>query len=81
MTAGYICAIIISLIFMFYMDGDIGVMMLSFLVLMPVISVIMTLIARRNLKISLELPDSVGKHQQVSAVIGSISMPMRILRH
>lgn len=83
MTAGYICAIIISLIFMFYMDGDIGVMMLSFLVLMPMISVIMTLIARRNLKISLELPDSVGKHQQVSAVIRlekATILPMPFLR-
>ena len=69
MTAGYICTIIIALIFMLYMDGDIGVMMLSFLLLMPLISVIMTLIARRNLKITLELPDSVRKQQQTSAVI------------
>ena len=83
MTVGYICTVIIALVFMFYMDGDIGVMMLSFLVLMPVISVIMTLIARRNLKISLVLPDSVGKHQQVSAVIRlekATVLPMPFLR-
>ena len=33
MTVGYFCAIGIALIFMFYMDGGIGVMMLSFLLL------------------------------------------------
>ena len=83
MTAGYICTLIIALIFMLYMDGSIGVMMLSFLILMPLISVIMTLIARRNLKITLELPDSAGKHQQVSAVIRlekATILPMPFLR-
>lgn len=83
MTAGYICTLIIALIFMLYMDGSIGVMMLSFLILMPVISIIMTLIARRNLKITLELPDSAAKHQQVSAVIKlekTTPLPLPFLR-
>ena len=35
--AGYICAIGIALIFMLFMDGQIGVMMLSFLLLMPLL--------------------------------------------
>ncbi len=69
MTIGYICTLIIALVFMLYMDGNIGVMMLSFLILMPVSSVIMTLIVRRGLKISLEVPDSAGKQQPVSAII------------
>ena len=83
MTVGYICTLIIALIFMLYMDGSIGVMMLSFLILMPVISIIMTLIARRNLKITLELPDSAAKHQQVSAVIKlekTTPLPLPFLR-
>ena len=83
MTVGYICTIIIALIFMLFMDGDIGVMMLSFLLLMPVLSIVMTLIARRKLKITLELPDSVRKHKQVSAVIRlekKTILPMPFLR-
>lgn len=83
MTIGYICTLIIALIFMLYMDGDIGVMMLSFLILMPLISVIMTLIARRKLKITLEVPDSAAKHQPVSAIIRlekSTILPLPFLR-
>ena len=67
--AGYFCAIGIALIFMFFMDGRIGVMMLSFLVLMPLLSLIVTLIARRSLRVRLVLPDSAAKHQDVPAVI------------
>lgn len=83
MTAGYICTLIIALIFMLYMDGGIGVMMLSFLILMPLISVIMTLLVRRKLTVTLELPDSASKHQPVSAVIRlekDTLLPMPFLR-
>ncbi|MBP0967584.1 MAG: hypothetical protein J5722_08115, partial [Oscillospiraceae bacterium] len=83
MTAGYICTLIIALIFMLYMDGGIGVMMLSFLILMPLISVIMTLLVRRKLTITLELTDSASKHQQVSAIIKlekDTILPMPFLR-
>ena len=69
MTAGYFCAIGIALIFMFYMDGDIGVMMLSFLLLMPLLSAVLTLYLRKKLRITLELPDSAAKQRQLSAVI------------
>ena len=69
MTAGYICAIIIAAVFMFYMDGQIGVMMLSFLLLMPVISGVMTWLVRRSLTVELELPDTAAKQKQISAVI------------
>lgn len=83
MTFGYICTLIIALIFMLYMDGDIGVMMLSFLILMPLISVILTLIVRKNLKITLTVPDSAAKHQPVSAVIRlekTMPLPLPFLR-
>lgn len=69
MTVGYICAICIALIFMLYMDGTIGVMMLSFLLLMPLISAVMALLVRRKVRITLELPDSVPKHQKITAVL------------
>ena len=69
MTVGYLCAIGIALVFMLYMDGTIGVMMLSFLLLMPLISAVMTLLVRRRLRITLELPDSVPKHQKITAVL------------
>ena len=38
MTVGYLCAIGIAIVFMLYMDGQVGVMMLSFLLLMPAVS-------------------------------------------
>lgn len=69
MTVGYFCTILIALVFMFYMDGDIGVMMLSFLILMPLLSLLGTYLVRRKLKITLILPDTAGKQQAVSAVI------------
>ena len=49
MTVGYLCAILIAVVFMLYMDGQIGVMMLSFLLLMPVISGVMTWLVKRSL--------------------------------
>ena len=69
MTLGYFCAIGIAIVFMLYMDGQIGVMMLSFLLLMPVVSCIMTWLVRRSLAVTLELPDTGAKQKQVSAVI------------
>ncbi len=70
MTLGYLFAILIALVFMFYMDGDIGVMMLAFLLLMPLASLIMTLLIRKRVTVSLALrPDTAGKNRQVSAVI------------
>ncbi|MCQ2417163.1 MAG: DUF58 domain-containing protein [Oscillospiraceae bacterium] len=66
---GYICAVCIAIIFMMYMDGQIGVMMLSFLILVPLLSVIITLIARKTLRIHLELPDTAAKQKRISAVI------------
>lgn len=67
--AGYVCAVGIALIFMLFMDGQIGVMMLSFLLLMPLFSLIVTLIVRRHLTVRLILPDSTGKHRRIPAVI------------
>ncbi len=69
MTVGYFCAIAVALVFMFYMDGDMGVLMLAFLLLMPIISLCMTLWVRRSLTVSLELPDTAGKQQPLTAVI------------
>ena len=67
MTLGYFCAVGLAVVFMLYMDGEIGVMMLAFLLLMPVLSLLVTLWVRRGLSISLELPDSTGKHQPITA--------------
>lgn len=69
MIIGYLCAIGISLIFMLYMDGEIGVMMLSFLLLMPVLSTIATFYVSKKLHITLSLPDTSAKHRPGTAVI------------
>ncbi len=69
MTAGYLCAIGIAVIFMLYMDGAIGVMMLAFLFLMPILSFIMTQLVRKKIRVTLKLPDSAAKQRQQTAVI------------
>ena len=83
MTVGYFCAIGIAVIFMLYMDGAIGVMMLAFLILMPVLSLIMTLYVRKKIRISLKLPDSAAKQRTETAVIlleKDTPLPMPFLR-
>lgn len=69
MTAGYFCAILVAIIFMLYMDGAVGVLMLAFLLLMPVISLVMTLWVRRSLTVSLRLPDTCAKREPLTAEI------------
>lgn len=67
MTFGYFAAILIAIVFMLYMDGDIGVMMLAFLLLMPVLSIVTTLYVRKKLHVRMELhPDTVGKTQKTA---------------
>ena len=83
MTVGYFCAIGIALIFMFYMDGGIGVMMLSFLLLMPLLSVLLTLYLRNKLHVTLRLPDSGAKHRKQTVIIRlekDTVLPMPFLR-
>ena len=83
MTVGYLCAILIAVVFMLYMDGQIGVMMLSFLLLMPVISGVMTWLVKRSLQIELILPDTAAKQRDVSAVIRlkkNTPLPLPFLR-
>ena len=69
MIVSYVCAIGIAVIFMLYMDGAIGVMMLAFLILMPVLSLAATLPLRKKISITLKLPDSAAKQRTRSAVI------------
>ncbi|MBR3447341.1 MAG: DUF58 domain-containing protein [Oscillospiraceae bacterium] len=83
MTVGYLCAIGIAIVFMLYMDGQVGVMMLSFLLLMPVVSGIMTWLVKRSLTVELLLPDSAAKQKQISAVIRlkkNTPLPLPFLR-
>ena len=83
MTVGYLCAIGIAIVFMLSMDGQVGVMMLSFLLLMPVVSCIMTWLVKRSLTVELLLPDSAAKQKQISAVIRlkkNTPLPLPFLR-
>lgn len=83
MTVGYLCAIGIAVVFMLYMDGQVGVMMLSFLLLMPVVSGVMTWLVKHSLTVELLLPDSAAKQQQIAAVIRlkkNTPLPLPFLR-
>lgn len=69
MTLGYICAVCVAVLFMLYLDGDIGVMMLAFLLVMPILSLLVTLWVKRSLTISMSLPDSTAKHKPTTLQI------------
>ena len=69
MTVGYLCAIIVAVVFMLYMDGAVGVLMLAFLLLMPVLSLLITLWVRRSVQVKLELPDTAVKQQALTAAL------------
>ncbi len=66
---GYLAAIGVALVFTLYMDGAIGVMMLAFLLVMPVLSLIVTLITKHGLQIEVALPEECSKGRQTAASI------------
>lgn len=83
MTVGYFCAIFISLMFMLYLDGGIGVMMLAFLILMPLLSLLAALWTRRRIRLTLTVPDTASKQQPFDAVLHLTKqtwLPMPFLR-
>lgn len=69
MTVGYFCAIFVSLMFMLYLDGAIGVMMLTFLILMPLFSFLAALWVRGRIRLTLTAPDTASKQQSFEAVL------------
>ena len=69
MTAGYLCAVLLAVMFMLYLDGQIGVMMLAFLLLMPVISLLATLRVRKRISLTLTAPDTASKQKAFDAVL------------
>lgn len=66
---GYLAAVGVALIFTLYMDGSIGVMMLAFLLVMPVLSLIVTLITMHGVQIAVTLPEECSKGKQTEAVV------------
>lgn len=80
---GYLAAIGIALVFAFRMDGAIGVMMLAFLLVMPLLSLAVTLIARHGLQLSVQLPEECSRGQRTEAaliVTKRTPLPMPFLR-
>lgn len=80
---GYLAAIGVALIFTLYMDGSIGVMMLAFLLMMPALSLIVTLIAKHGLQIEVKLSEECSKGRQTEAIIVLTKrtiLPMPFLR-
>ncbi len=69
MTLGYLCTIGLAVVFMLFLDGAIGVMMLAFLLLMPILSLFAVLWVRRGLRLSLRVQDTAGKQQKITATV------------
>lgn len=65
MMLGYLCALGVAVLFMLYLDGEIGVMMLAFLLVMPLLSLGVTLWVRRGLTVRLELPDNCARQRPI----------------
>ena len=83
MTLGYLCAVGVAVLFMLYLDGDIGVMMLAFLLVMPVLSLLVTLWVKRSLTVSMSLPDNTAKNKPATLQITiekKTVLPMPFLR-
>lgn len=82
-SLGYLAAIGVAVFFMLYMDGEIGVMMLAFLLVMPLLSLIVTLIARHGLRLELQLPEECSRQRQTEAALTITKrtvLPMPFLR-
>lgn len=80
---GYLAAIGIALMFTLYLDGGIGVMMLAFLLVMPLLSLSLTLIGKRGMEIRIQLPDECSKGKQIEASLTltkKTPLPMPFLR-
>ena len=57
---------LMAYVFTFYLDGDIGVVVWSFFILAPLLSVLLSYHASRKLKISLDAPDYLAKGREFS---------------
>ncbi len=66
---GYLGAIVIAVIFTMYLDGAIGVMMLAFLLLMPLLSLGITLWMRHTLQLELKVPEQAIKQRETKAIL------------
>lgn len=66
---GYLGAIAIAVLFTMYLDGAIGVMMLAFLLLMPLLSLGITLWMRHSLQLELKVPEQAVKQRGAEAVL------------
>ncbi len=52
-----------------YLDGDIGVVIWSFLIIAPLLSLVFTLLARRKLSVSLDAPDYIDKKKHFAVKV------------
>lgn len=80
---GYLAAIGVAVYFMLSLDGSIGVMILAFLLIMPLVSLAVTLVARHGLQLSVQLPEECSRGRQTEAtliVTKRTPLPMPFLR-
>lgn len=60
---------VMAYVFTFYLDGDIGVVVWSFLIIAPLLSILLAFWARKHIKIQLEAPTYVAKGRGFSPMI------------
>ncbi|MGN1410908.1 MAG: DUF58 domain-containing protein [Oscillospiraceae bacterium] len=57
----YVVCLIISIFYMLYLDGSSGVLLLSFMILVPIMSMVLMLISAKNVNIDLKVSNSTIK--------------------
>ncbi len=75
--------------FTFYLDGDIGVVIFSFLIIAPLLSFLLTFLARKHVSVSVQAPAYVAKGRHFSVSIrlsaeGKLPVPflrLKVKRH
>lgn len=66
---GYIAVLLTALIFTFYLDGENGVIILTFLISAPIISLVVLMVSAKNISVSVNSVKTVDKHKTVKVIV------------
>lgn len=67
LAAAFLMMFAMAYVFTFYLDGDIGVVIWSFLLIAPILSFLLAFLARRHIRASLQAPVYIAKGKRFSA--------------
>ncbi len=69
LAAALILMAVMAYMFTFHLDGDIGVVIWSFLIIAPLLSFLLTFRGRKNVRVTLEAPTYIAKGKSFAAVV------------